>query len=337
MASVTEIAKRLNISPASVSRALNGQPGVSDSTRSRILAEVERLNFVPHGAARSLASTRAENIGFTVYHQPTQLAVDPFYSRILLGVEQEVRQRKFHLLLTALEDDQVARPQQWSLLHGKRVDGLILAGPFIPPRFILAIHAQGTPLVLVDNAILGAPIDVVLGDDQGGAQSAAQHILGHGHRRIVILSGPESWITNRERCTGFTAALSEQQITPLAILHADATTYETGYELMSQALSLEPTAVLAINDAMAMGAIDAARQAGLSVPNDLAVTGFDDVESAERFHVPLTTVYIPKQRLGQIAARRLFERIEDMDGPQQRTLVATTLVVRRSCGCEAPA
>ncbi|MBV9791607.1 MAG: LacI family DNA-binding transcriptional regulator [Chloroflexi bacterium] len=337
MASVTEIAKRLNISPASVSRALNGQPGISETTRSRILAEVERLNFVPHGAARSLASTRAENIGFTVYHQPSQLAIDPFYSRILLGVEQEVRQHKFHLLLTALEDDQVARPMQWSLLHGKRVDGLILAGPFIPSRFILAIHAQGTPLVLVDNAVSGAPIDVVLGDDQGGAQAAAQHILGHGHRRVVILSGPTSWITSRERCQGFTAALSEQRITPLATLHADATTYETGYALMGQALSLKPTAVLAINDAMAMGAIDAARQAGLSVPDDLAVTGFDDVESAERFHVPLTTVHIPKQRLGQIAARRLFERIDDRDGPQQRTLVATTLVVRRSCGCEAPA
>lgn len=337
MPSLTEIAKRLNVSASSVSRALNGQPGLSDTTRSRILAEVERLNFVPHGSARALASTRAENIGFTVYHQPSLLADDPFYSRILLGVEQEVRQRKFHLLLTALEDDQVARPRQWSVVHGKRVDGLVLAGPFIPPRFILAIHTQGTPLVLVDNAIVGASIDVVLGDDQGGAYGIAEHILSHGHRRIVILSGPESWITNRERCAGFIKALSEQQVTPLAILHAATTTYQTGHELMRAALSAQPTAVLAINDAMAMGAIDAAREAGLSVPDALVVTGFDDVESAERFHVPLTTVHIPKQRLGQIAARRLFERIEDRDGPQQRTLVATTLVIRRSCGCDVSA
>ena len=337
MSTVTEIAKRLNVSPASVSRALNGQPGISDRTRSRILAEVERVNFVPNGAARSLASTRAENVGFAVYHQPAPFASDPFYTRIMLGVEQEVRKRNFHLLLTTLEDEQIGRPNQWNLLRGKRVDGLILAGPFIPARFILAVHTQGVPLVLVDNAVAGAPIDVVLGDDRDGARTIAGHVLGHGHRRIVLLSGPTSWITNRERCAGFVEALSEQNVAPLATLHADATTYETGQALMREALGLEPTAVLAVNDAMAMGAIDAAIAAGVEVPRMLAVTGFDDVEAAERFHVPLTTVYLPKQYLGRIAARRLFERIDDAAAPQQRVLITTTLCVRGSCGCTPPA
>jgi DNA-binding LacI/PurR family transcriptional regulator len=251
-----------------------------------------------------------------------------------MGIEQEVRKRKFHLLLATLEEDQMARPMEWSLVRGKRVDGLILAGPFISPHFIVSIHTQGVPLVLIDNCVPGMPIDLVLADDRAGARQIAAHIADHGHRRIVILSGPESWITNRERSAGFTDVLHERQITPLAILHADATTYETGHALMRQALSLEPTAVLAINVAMAMGAIDAARAAGIRVPDALAVTGFDDVESAKQFHVPLTTVYIPKHHLGQIAARRLFERIDNPTAPQQSTLIATTLVVRRSCGCE---
>lgn len=333
MASITEIARTLNVSPASVSRALNGQPGLADATRARILAEVERLNFVPHGPARSLASTRTENVGFAICDAPGPIASDPFYSRIMLGAEQELRRQGFHLLLTSLEEEQITRPEQWSVVRGRRVDGLILAGPFIPQRFILAMHRQGMPLVLVDNAISNGAIDVVLGDDHEGARMIAEHILGHGKDRIVILSGPDAWITSHLRAGGFVDALRQAGVEPLAILRAEATTYETGRRLLREALPYRPTAILAINDAMAMGAIDAARAAGLNVPDALTVTGFDDVEAAERFEVPLTTVCLPMRHLGCVAARRVLERIAEPDAPQQRTLIALTLTVRRSCGC----
>jgi LacI family transcriptional regulator len=117
------------------------------------------------------------------------------------------------------------------------------------------------------------------------------------------------------------------------VLRAEATTYQMGYQLMEQALCHRPDAVLAINDVMAMGSIDAAANAGLRVPDDVAVTGFDDIGAAHRFVVPLTTVRQPKKNLGRVAARQLLYRIQEPDAPQQRTLLATSLVVRRSCGC----
>ncbi len=132
-------------------------------------------------------------------------------------------------------------------------------------------------------------------------------------------------------------ALRTARVKPLAVLHAEATTHDTGYALARQALEYRPTAILAINDAMAMGAIDAVQAAGLTVPGDIAVTGFDDIEPARHIGVPLTTVHLPKQNLGRIAARQLLDRITRPDTPHQRVLVETTPVIRRSCGCTAPA
>lgn len=339
MTTILDIAENLRISPASVSRALNGKPGVSPRMRERILDEVTRLNFVPHGAARSLVTTQTKNIAFALYqgHGATDQFYNAFYGQIMIGVERELQRHDFHLILTTLDEQQMARPQQWSVVRGRHVDGIILAGPFISPQFILAVYTQGVPVVLVDNSIAGAPIDAVVCDDQAAAYLAADHVLSHDYRRVVVLSGPAAWFTNRERCAGFTAALAMAGLEPLAVLRAAATTYETGYALMREALTLRPEAVLAVNDVMAMGAIEAAQAAGLAVPGDVAVTGFDDIEAAQRCAVPLTTVRQPKKNLGHIAARQLLHRIRESDAPQQRTLVATSLVIRRSCGCHGSA
>ncbi len=339
MTTILDIAENLNVSPASVSRALNGKPGVSAAMRARILDEAARLNFVASGAARSLATTQTRNIAFALYQG--RLANDQFYNafygQIMIGVEQELQRHGYHLLLATLDDDMVTRPEQWSVVRGRHVDGLILAGPFIQPRFILSMYTQGVPLVLVDNSVSGAPIDVVVCDDQAAAYQMADHILGHGYRRIAILSGPDAWFTSRERCAGFAAALCMAGLEPVAIVRAESTTYHTGFQLMRQALCHKPEAVLAVNDVMAMGAIDAASEAGLTVPDELAVTGFDDIGAAHRFVIPLTTIRQPKKNLGRVAARQLLFRIGEPDSPQQRTLLATSLVVRRSCGCGAHA
>jgi DNA-binding LacI/PurR family transcriptional regulator len=331
---IAQIAKNLQLSQASVSRALNGQPGVGAETRARILAEAARLHFTLHSGARSLATTKTEHIGFALYHLPGPLAADPFYSRIMLGVEEELRQHGYHMLLTMLDDQQIARPEQWSVVHGRRVDGLVLAGPFIPPRFILSLHAQGVALVLVDNAIPNVTVDAVLGDDRDGARMAAEHLLGHGHQRIAVIAGPHSWYTTRERCYGFEDALKAAQISSLATIHAPETTYESGFSVTRDLLALKPTAILAVNDVMALGAAAAIQAAGMRVPEDIAVTGFDDIQ-LELGMLPLTTVRLRKRYVGRIAVRHLLQRIADPQSPQQRTFVTTELVVRRSCGCGA--
>ncbi len=332
MSTIAEIAQTLRVSSASVSRALNGRPGVSADLRSRILAEATRRNFVPHSNARALATTLTETVCFAVYNEPGTLAGDQFYGQIMAGVEQELRAHDYHLLVTTLDDVQLAHPEQWSPIQGRRVDGVILAGPCIPTRFSLAVYLQGMPVVLVDNFIAQVPIDVVLGDDRAGARLVAEHLLEHGHRRIVILAGPAKWYTNSERCAGILETLQARGLEPLALLSAATTSYDMGYSLMQQALRYKPTAVLAINDLMALGAIDAACAAGINVPQQLAVTGFDD-QAAEHTRVPLTTLHLPKQELGRIAVRQLLHRIAAPESPQQRVLTGTALVIRQSCGC----
>lgn len=330
--SIAKIAAQLQLSQASVSRALNGQPGVSEAVRAHILEEAARLNFVPSSAARSLATTKTEHIGFALYHLPGPLDADPFYSRIMFGVEEELRQHSYHMLLSTLTDDQIARPEQWKMVQSRRVDGVILAGPFIPPRFILSLHMQGVPVVLVDNSIAGATVDAVLGTDRDGAYAVAEHVLGHGHQRIAVIAGPQTWYTTRERYAGFMDALTAAPLLPVATIHAEATTFDTGVAATRDVLALHPTAILAVNDAMAMGAVSAIRATGLRVPEDIAVTGFDDI-AMQLGVVPLTTVRLRKQYLGRIAARQMLQRVADLTAPQQRILVTTELVIRRSCGC----
>ncbi len=339
MATIADIAQSIGVSPATVSRALNGKAGVSEAIRAQIVAEAGRLNFAANGAARSLATTRTENIAFAIYQPPltTDQFFGPFYSRIMFGAEQELQRQEYHLLVTTLTDEHIARPEQWSVARGRRADGVIVAGPLAPARFTMVLQALGLPTVLVDNAAPMSSIDAVLGDDRNGARRLAEHVLGHGYRRVVVIAGPKDWFTNRERCGGFAAALRTARVKPLAVLHAEATTHDTGYALARQALEYKPTAILAINDAMAMGAIDAVQAAGLTVPGDIAVTGFDDIEPTRHLAVPLTTVHLPKQNLGRIAARQLLDRIARPDTPHQRVLVETTPVIRRSCGCVTPA
>ena len=335
MTTIAEIAQNLRVSAATVSRALNDKAGVSAAVRAQILAEAARLNFVANDAARSLATARTDMIAFAVYRSPTSapLFVDPFHSQMLFGAEQELQQQ--HLLVTTLTDDHIAHPERWGVARG-RADGVIAVGSLIPSRFIAALHARGLPSVLVATAAATASTDTVWSDDRDGARLIAEHLLGHGRQRVVVLTGPRDAITNRERCSGFADALRRARVKPLVTLRAAAPSYDAGYDLVQEALRCRPTAILATSDALAMGAIDAATSAGLSVPGDLAITGFEDIEDIGCdgcITAPLTTISLPKQHLGRIAARQLLRRIAQPDTPYQRVLVETSIMIRGSCGC----
>jgi LacI family transcriptional regulator len=331
---LAELAEKLHLSTATVSRALNDQPGVGAETRQRVLAAAAELGFAPHNGARTLATTRTENIGFVLYAKP--VGSDPFYSRIVQGVERECARRGYHLFLSALELEQAAQPQTFSLVQSRRVDGLILAGPDIPARFVLELHARRLPIVLVDNALGETALDAVLSDDSGGAYVAVRHLIDHGYRSIACVSGPQAWVSSRERTAGYRRALGEVGLAP-QILAMGETTHETGLDAMGQILAAGPAprAVFAVNDAMALGVIHAAEAAGLRVPDDVAVVGFDDLAWTALRRPALTTVHIYKEQMGRIAASRLFDIIGEPNSEPVRSLVNTRLIVRESCGCAA--
>jgi DNA-binding LacI/PurR family transcriptional regulator len=329
---VKTIAKELNISTASVSRALNDQPGVSEALRMRILEKARELHYAPNSTARGLATSRTFAVGFFVREKPgLPTNADPFYSEILHGAEQVFAQTTYHLAFASLTEDMLAVPADFRFTRERRVDGMILAGPDIPSDFILAMLATGTPVVLVDNQLAFSTAHSISGDDEGGAYLAARHVLDKGHRHIGILSGPDHWSSNRRRVEGYARALHEAQL-PVTVIHAERTTIESGYDAFCQLIAQTPqiTAICAVNDSMALGAIRAARDMGRLVPDDLSVVGFDDIAWAQLNDPPLTTIHIPKRQMGIEAANRLLALMAHPDLAPTNLEVSVRLIERKS-------
>lgn len=328
-----EIAERLGVSVATVSRALNDQPGVSPEVRARILETARKMGYRPNVPARSLATATTQTVAFIVHKAGHAVNDDPFYPIIMAGAEAYLSRHGYHILLSTLSDEEMARPGEFPLVQQRVVDGLILAGPEIAPSFIIRLLTAGVPLVLVDNCLSQTPVDCVLNDDEGGAYAATRHLLDHGHTVVAFLSGPKGWVSNRERARGYTRAMEEAGLEPL-IFYEQETTIASGERALRQALAARPdiTAIFAVNDAVAIGAIRAAKALGRSTPGDLCVVGFDDISWAEMNDPPLSTVHVFKRRMGELAAQRLLDSIQNPDAPPAKTLVATELVLRRSCG-----
>jgi DNA-binding LacI/PurR family transcriptional regulator len=326
-----ELARQLNVSIATVSRALNDQPGVSPDVRERILRLAKELGYSPDIRARSLATSVTHTVAFVV-HDNHSAAEDPFYPVIMAGAEAYLSQYNYHILLTTVDEQVIAHPRDFSVVNQKRVDGLILAGPDLSASFILSLVAADIPLVLVDNCLSQTSVDCVLNDDEGGAYAATQRLLEYGHRRIVFLSGPQHWVSNRERMRGWQRAMEEVNLEASSV-HGAETTIDSGRNMMGQALDRWPdlTAVCAVNDAVAIGAIRTAARAGRQTPRDLSVVGFDDISWAAMNEPPLSTVHVFKRHMGELAARRLLYNIRNPGAPPAKTVVSTELVLRDSC------
>ncbi len=334
---IKDIAERLGVSVATVSRALNDKPGVGDNVRRRVLELAAEVAFTPHGAGRGLSTARTQTLGFIVRRKVFPAGRDPFYLHIMHGVEEAVAERGYHVILSSVGDPDGTRPTpDLPLVRENRVDGLILAGPDLDRALILALHQAGMPLVLVDNILRQTALDVVLSDDREGALAMVGHLLGHGHEQIAFLGGPPQWISTAERAAGYHEALAGAGKRAFAtVVHEAETTVESGYSATRRLLAqaVVPTALFAVNDSMAIGALRALREQGRRVPADVAVVGFDDIDAAQHTHPPLTTVRIFKERLGRVAAGRLLDRLADPATPSQRTYVGTELIIRQSCGC----
>lgn len=333
-ANMEEIAQALGVSIATVSRALNDQPGVSTDMRRRVLELSEQLNYAPHGAARGLATTQTHTIAILTVDRALPLSNDYFYQRIMLGAQQALAERGYFLLVNALRPEELADLTSLRLIKERRVDGVLLAGPEIPSRQILALRSLKIPVVLIDNSLKQTAVDCVVSEDEQGGYTAAHHLVEHGHRQIVILTGPLAWPSNQLRYDGYRRAILEHGL-ELLECHENETTIDSGFRAMQMALAQHPqlTAVFAVNDSMAIGAMRALREQGRSIPVDVAVIGFDDVEWARHTEPPLTTVKVYKRQIGALAAQRMLQLIENGDQAPVRSSVGTELIVRESCGC----
>lgn len=339
-ATLYDVARLAGVSTATVSRVVHGQDRVRDSTRARVREVIEQLGYVPDGAAQSLSRRRKHIIGLVCVDRmaPQQYDIESmsllFYDEILRGVEQRIRDLNWSLLITYLREGNDADLARLHTLSGK-VDGL-LVGEGIAPSEELARLAERMPVVAVAGDPAEQTADVVTADNRSGSAALVTHLVeGHDRRRIFHVDGPATAPDAKERRLGLSQALRAHPGTALVGSYSGRFSVQSGVEAGELLVQWDdlPDAVVCANDQMAIGVLQALARAGVRVPGDLAVTGFDDIYPGNLSDPPLTTVHQPMRLLGERACARLLDRIADGGLPPRVELLPTDLVLRRSCGC----
>jgi LacI family transcriptional regulator len=336
-----DVAKRAGVSRTTVSFVLNKVPGtrISAETQRKVIEAAEDLGYSPHAAARSLVTQRSHTVGLVLCQSPDTVFQDAFLPEVLRGVGQPMRERGYRILVESLED--ISQPGAYiDLVLGQRTDGLILSGPRSDDKELERLRDEGFPMVLLGQ-LPNAGIPSVDVDNVAGARHAVEHLLSLGHRRIGFISNAPIWYTSSaHRLQGYREALAAYQVSADdSLVRYGHYTDESGYEAMCALLETTPlpTAVFIASDLVAFGAMAAVRDNGLSIPEDIAVVGFDDVRMARYVNPHLTTVHLPAFELGHAAAQLLLDWMDEGEMPPSQVLLPTQLVIRQSCGAQLTA
>lgn len=330
-----EIASQLRVSISTISKVLNDKPGISEKTRRKIFEAIKKYNYVPNVSARSLVTSRNRIITSIGKKRAPYLNSEVYYHLSLMGMEEELKKEGYHILSISLTEGEMNDAGNLLIIKEHRSDGFVIRGPSIKPRFILDLKSMNFPIILFGNELKETEIDCVVCQDAKGSYQITKHLMEHGHKEIAFLSGPFEWSSNMARREGYKKALSEADLEPKIVYMPDST-IDNGKIYLQSVIKTYPnvTAIVAVNDATAVGAINEARELGLKVPADIAIAGFDDIEWASISYPQLTTMHIFLEEMGKLAAHRLLELIKNPDLPPVKISVAAKLVIRNSCGCQ---
>jgi LacI family transcriptional regulator len=331
---IKDVARAAGVSVATVSRTLNGHANVIAPTREHVLSVVAQLRFVPSSTARSMITRRTHTVGALLPD-----LYGEYFSELIRGIDLAARARGLHLLVSSSHGDAAEAAAALRAMSG-RVDGLLVMSPHANADFLWGNVSDDVPAVLMNTRFAGGKHSSFAVDNHGGAYAMVRHLVECGHRSIAFIAGPDSNFEAHERLLGYRAAIAELLPgTPECVLQGDFT-QESGFRAGSQVVALveRPSAVFASNDMMAIGCLAALNEAGLRVPRDVALAGFDDVPVSRYVNPPLTTVRGRITELGGLALERLASAIEEPGraAPLHQTLRAE-LVVRQSTAPRAPA
>ena len=336
---IKDVAKKSGYSVSTISLVVNKKPNVAKKAREEIQKVIDELGFHPQRSARGLASSASGNIGFIATNEHFTHA-EPFYTKVFLGTEFEARKYHYYVLLTTVgytmkETDEIPR-----FLLEHNIDGVIIAGK-IGSSWLDYIRKRNIPLLLVDYELPRSPYSSVVMDNRTGARLVVQHLRKGGHTKIGFIGGDMEHPSIGERYHAFREELESAGL-PIkeswTCIDGPDTRLVDGHEAAKKIFfdrSDRPTAVFAANDIMAIGCMRYLKDAGLKVPNDVAVVGFDNIEAALHVEPRLTTVNVHREELGSLAVRRIVEMIKDKSTVVTKTLVPVELIVRESCGIES--
>lgn len=328
---IADVARASGVSGATVSRVLNGYEFVKETTRSRVMEAVEDLGYVANLQARSLAGGHSQIIGLLVPNLD-----NGYVGTITQGIDQALARANYDLMLYTSHRHPGKESFYVSAIANGLTDGLLLVAPLVPTTYLDALREQNYPYVLIDQTDATENSNVVESTNWQGAYDATRYLCQLGHTRIVFIKGSPAVRSAVDRLLGYKAALDDCDIpvTEALLIEGDyqqQTAYEATKNLL-QTIDPAPTAIFAANDLSAFGAMDAVRECGLRIPDDISIIGFDDVPQATLVYPKLTTVRQPLEQMGQVAVKMLLERIKDQSRPPQRVALATQLVIRDSCG-----
>jgi LacI family transcriptional regulator len=333
---IKDIARELGISPSTVSRALKDHPDISAETKKAVNELADRLNYQPNIVALSLRQKKTNTIGVVIPE-----IVNTFFSTVISGIEDVAYEAGYNVILAQSNESYQREVTDMKALFNSRVDGMLLSLSRETTNFdhIESIISKGVPIVLYDRFYANPNMSKVVVDDYVGAKEAVLHLIEQGCKRIAHLEGAPNLIISKDRLRGYQDALSESnlEIRETYTIVCPNNSFEEGQRASQKLLALPhpPDAIFASNDPMAMGAILAIKEKGLSIPDDVAVVGFSNYFFAQITDPSLTSVDQPGFEMGQEAARLLIRQIEAKDkdledlAPETKVL-KTKLIVRNS-------
>lgn len=322
---ITDVARQLQVSISTVSRALTRPDLLRPETRERVMSAVKKMGYRPNLLARSLKSGRSRAILLAVPN------LSPFFMQIFAGAEEAGRERDFAVLLGHGEYNAQREETFFDQVETGRADGILLCTPFLPKAYASGGRAL-PPAIAVLESPPGRVVPLVRTADREGAIAATSHLAELGHRRIGHIAGPHGVPSTTRRLDGYRSALRQSGLSASReLIQSGDFGMQSGVFAMSALMRVPnpPTAVLCANDEMAFGAARALRALGLRVPEDVSIVGFDDQDMAAYYNPPLTTVDIPRREIGREAAARLLDLLEGRAVAPEIKL-PTRLVVRES-------
>ncbi|GJH19570.1 LacI family DNA-binding transcriptional regulator [Caballeronia novacaledonica] len=327
--SIADVAERAGVSVATVSRVLNGHTNVREATREKVREAVAASGYRINELARNLRTAESRLLLTMVPDFG-----NPFYAAIVRGIDSVARQNGYFMLLCDTGADPLRERSYFDLLRGRRADGAICLDPAAVQK-ALAEEASALPWVACCEFDPAAGVPYVGIDNHLAAGDVVRYLTAKGHRRIALINSGQGYLYGRQRLAGYRDALIDAGIEPRAewLIELDSLDYDAGERAAAQLAALSdarPTAAFAVSDTLAIGVMNGFRGAGLAVPDDVAVVGFDDIAVAAHVDPPLTTVSQPMQLLGETAADLLLQRLRDPRAEVPGVLLPHRLIRRRS-------
>jgi LacI family transcriptional regulator len=328
MPTIQDVAKLAGVAPITVSRVINNSGYASEETRARVEAAITTLGYIPNTLARGLRSKRTHTLALVM----TDIT-NPFFTLIARGVEDRASHSGYTVIYCNTDESEAKEEKYINILLQKQVDGVLLVPACSNSASVKFLQSNDIPVVLIDRKIPKTQTDLVRADSEDGAYHLTRHLIELGHTRIATITGPREVSTSSDRVSGYHRAMVEAGLENLERVYYGSFTQASGYELTRQAFALtpRPTAIFGANNFISIGVLKALRDAGLGVPEDVTVVGFDDLPDSMVVEPILTVAAQPAYEMGSQATELLLKRISDeLPESNHEVILPTEVILRRS-------